>query len=258
MAEAQEVVPGWFGKIPSLGDFASRRLPQSFIDTWDNWLQLSMTASRAALGAAWLDTYLTSPIWRFLLLPGVIGDAMWAGVIMPSVDKVGRHFPLAIAVAQAASPGSLAAVVAAREWYAELEAAALATLDIGFTVDQFEARLAALPFPQMSMPSADAGALHLVDWWREPSLRMELTLPAGYTVQHLMLGAATQLLQSMGNGKSLWWQEMEAPRSSRLRCFTALPHPENHAALLQDHGEAQSVASPVAASLADTMPLGVR
>jgi type VI secretion system protein ImpM len=258
MAEAQEVVPGWFGKIPSLGDFASRRLPQPFIDTWDNWLQLSMTASRAALGASWLDTYLNSPIWRFLLLPGVIGDAMWAGVMMPSVDKVGRHFPLTIAAAHLPQAGSLAAVVAAREWYAELEEAALATLDIGFTVDQFETRLAALPFPQMSAPSGEAATRDLVQWWRDPARPMEITLPAGYSVQHQMLGAATQLLQSMSSGKSLWWQEMEEAGSSRLRCFTALPHPEHHAALLQDHGSSQPLVPAAASSVLDVLPLGER
>ena len=35
MTDAQTLIPGWYGKIPSLGDFASRRLPQSFVAAWD-------------------------------------------------------------------------------------------------------------------------------------------------------------------------------------------------------------------------------
>ena len=29
---------GWYGKLPASGDFATRRLPPSFIEPWDAWL----------------------------------------------------------------------------------------------------------------------------------------------------------------------------------------------------------------------------
>ena len=54
-------VAGWYGKIPSLGDFASRRLPTEFIKPWDAWLQGSMAASRQILADRWLDLYLDQP-----------------------------------------------------------------------------------------------------------------------------------------------------------------------------------------------------
>src|SRR5205823_12936606 len=84
-------VAGWFGKIPFLGDFASRRLSEDFISEWDSWLQHSIAASRASLGEHWLEIYLTSPLWRFVVMPDVVGHHAWAGVLMPSVDSVGRH-----------------------------------------------------------------------------------------------------------------------------------------------------------------------
>src|SRR5512139_3843786 len=98
MLPAPPSMPGWYGKIPNLGDFASRRLPSRFIVAWDDWLQRALASSRAQLGGQWLDLYLTSPVWRFLLMPGVCGSAAWAGVLMPSVDRVGRYFPLTIAL----------------------------------------------------------------------------------------------------------------------------------------------------------------
>ncbi len=98
-AESSQAIPGWYGKLPHLGDFASRRLPGEFIRTWDVWLQEVLQATRASLGEAWLDCYLTMPIWRFVLLPGLVGPSGWAGVLMPSVDRVGRQFPLTLAVA---------------------------------------------------------------------------------------------------------------------------------------------------------------
>ena len=88
---------GFYGKLPARGDFVSRRLPRSFVEPWDAWLQQGFASSRDHLGDGWLEAYLTSPIWRFVLAPGVCGPAGVAGVVMPSVDSVGRYFPLTIA-----------------------------------------------------------------------------------------------------------------------------------------------------------------
>src|SRR5262249_53859270 len=81
-----QLIPGWYGKLPNIGDFASRRLESQFISAWDAWLQEVIQATRGDLGESWLDCYLTMPIWRFLLLPGLVGPSGWAGVLMPSVD----------------------------------------------------------------------------------------------------------------------------------------------------------------------------
>ena len=44
------IAAGWFGKMPALGDFASRRLPPAWIEAWDGWLQRELVRSRTALG----------------------------------------------------------------------------------------------------------------------------------------------------------------------------------------------------------------
>ncbi len=95
---------GWYGKLPILGDFTRRHLPPAFIDPWDDWLQAGIAGSRAALGGAWLDHYLTAHVWHFVLMPGVLGPPAWAGVCRPSVDRVGRYFPFTLAAPLA--PGS--------------------------------------------------------------------------------------------------------------------------------------------------------
>jgi type VI secretion system protein ImpM len=133
-------VPGWYGKLPNLGDFASRRLPQSFITGWDEWLQSGLAAARDEWGPEWLDRYLVAPIVRFWLGPGVLGDGAWAGLVMPSVDRVGRHFPLTLAQ----PAGTLADALAARQWFELLDAAARRVLDVAYTVEAFEDDLAGL------------------------------------------------------------------------------------------------------------------
>src|SRR5690348_13402684 len=88
---------GCYGKLPCLGDFVSRRLPRSFVQPWDAWLQGALSASHAQLGADWIAAYLASPFWRFALPPGLCGPEGWAGVLMPSTDRIGRSFPFTVA-----------------------------------------------------------------------------------------------------------------------------------------------------------------
>ncbi|HEX4387010.1 MAG TPA: type VI secretion system-associated protein TagF [Steroidobacteraceae bacterium] len=94
MSETLEV--GIYGKLPSHGDFLQRRVPPEFLTPWDEWLQAGIAASRTALAAQWTDTYLTSPVWRFALSAGACGRAPVAGLMAPSVDRVGRFFPLTL------------------------------------------------------------------------------------------------------------------------------------------------------------------
>src|SRR5882724_4478562 len=87
---------GFYGKLPCKGDFLQRRVTQEFVDTWDAWLQQCLLTSRQSLQERWLDAYLTSPVWRFALAEGVCGSGAYVGVMVPSVDRVGRYFPLTL------------------------------------------------------------------------------------------------------------------------------------------------------------------
>ncbi len=44
----------------------------------------------------WLDLYLTSPAWRFVCAGGACGPRPAIGLMVPSVDRVGRYFPLTL------------------------------------------------------------------------------------------------------------------------------------------------------------------
>jgi type VI secretion system protein ImpM len=189
--------PGWYGKLPSLGDFASRRLPSTFVQAWDRWLQHGISAARAELGEArWLDVYLVAPVLRFWLAPGVLGERGWAGLMMPSIDRVGRHFPLTIAW----PVDSLAGALSARARIGALDRAARRVLDVAFTVDDFEQALAALACEQGVPADAAAAAL------------------------------ATRLLDGHAP-MSLWWCG-DAGEATPFRRHAGLPPPGAFAALL--------------------------
>lgn len=86
-------VRGFFGKLPARGDFVSAGLPRGFVSHWDAWISATLPTVLAAAGDDWL---LASP-WRFALERGVCGINAVTGVLLPSIDKVGRPFPLTLA-----------------------------------------------------------------------------------------------------------------------------------------------------------------
>ncbi|HET7527395.1 MAG TPA: type VI secretion system-associated protein TagF [Burkholderiaceae bacterium] len=138
-------VAGWFGKMPSLGDFASRRLPGAWIHAWDGWLQHELVRSRAALGDNWLTLYLVAPVRRFWLAPGLLAPAAWLGVLMPSVDSVGRHFPFTLATALPAGRDDVLDALANDNWLDAADAVARQVLDPAFDVAALEHAVADMP-----------------------------------------------------------------------------------------------------------------
>lgn len=227
-------VPGWYGKLPTLGDFASRRLEPGWIDAWDGWLSEGLAALREGLGDAWVEGYLASPPWRFVLLPGARAgiDGAWAGVLMASVDRVGRYFPLTLAAPLAALPASTAEFDALLGWLHRLEDAAVDALQDDWDIDRLEHELAALPCPQEAgEPAAAANAAaalleHLVDGGAAdsvavPSARAEL--------MRLFTDEIVRRGQRALGSVSFWLAASEQP--PRLMMTTGLPGAREFAGL---------------------------
>jgi type VI secretion system protein ImpM len=189
---------GFYGKLPAKGDFLHRHLPRDFVDAWDDWLQGGMHESREALGEAWLQTYLTSPLWRYVLPAGTCGASAWAGVLMPSMDKVGRYFPMTVATK--ISAGASPAWVALRNeaWFVGVENILLAALDDeALDAERFDAELLAMP-----VGDADATA---VDSIASPDSGMCLPLEPGPGLSGALLGLTASALQAKLESLSLWW-----------------------------------------------------
>jgi type VI secretion system protein ImpM len=149
---------GAFGKMPALGDFFRIGLGPGFTDPWDGWLREAMAAARSALGARWQGCYLSAPIWRFTLAAGVAGPSPAMGILMPSVDRVGRQFPLTLALPLPDGAGPVAWHLAAGDCFARLEAVALDALEDGATRETLAAALGALAPP--AGPGAARQARH--------------------------------------------------------------------------------------------------
>ncbi|MDB5510573.1 MAG: type secretion-associated protein [Enterovirga sp.] len=86
---------GLYGKLPAKRDFIAIAAPREFLAVWEPWLQGGISASRMKLGPSWQEAFLRAPIWRFWLGADLCNGAV-IGAMMPSVDGVGRYFPLTI------------------------------------------------------------------------------------------------------------------------------------------------------------------
>src|SRR5262245_41102935 len=138
---------GLYGKLPSHGDFLRRRASDAFVETWDGWLQEGMVASRAALGERWLDVYLTSPAWRFACAAGVCGAEPVIGLLVPSVDRVGRYFPLTLVAELPRQLSLLSAASATAMFFASLEQLVVDTLQSDpVDFETFDARVVELGY----------------------------------------------------------------------------------------------------------------
>ena len=219
--ESRSAIPGWFGKLPSLGDFASRRLPVEFVKAWDAWLQDVLPASREALGEGWFDTYLTMPIWRFVFLPGLVTQSGWAGVLMPSVDRVGRHFPLTLAVELPTHAAAAHAVFEGAAWFAGLEDAALAVLDPTRSADDLDEALAQSVFATPTPAAPETSML--------PLRALSSVEAFGALAEHEALRAWSE---STG-WRALWWTRGRMDGDSLMLGCAGLPTVEEFGWLLE-------------------------
>jgi len=146
---------GFYGKLSSQGDFVLRRLPQQFVAPWDAWLQSGIAESKLTLGGAWEENYRNAPVWRFLLAPGICGEPAWAGLLQPSVDRVGRHFPLTVAAALPNDINVLETMLNASSWYADIERETAAAFSADVQIGALDSQLEQLVFPERFLVRAD-------------------------------------------------------------------------------------------------------
>jgi len=144
---------GAFGKIPALGDFFRIAPPVGFVEVWDGWLQHGILDARAWLGTRWDGCYLSAPIWRFSLGAGLAGPLPVVGVLMPSVDRVGRQFPLTLMAAVAHPPPGFHDHATTAATFEALETIALRALDD----DHMRRETLAALLAEVTLPAPDAG-----------------------------------------------------------------------------------------------------
>jgi type VI secretion system protein ImpM len=133
-----------------------------------------LAASRTELGDAWLPAWLEAPIWRFALPPGLCGPDAVLGLWLPSVDRVGRYFPLTLAaVAAEADAGGL--ICRGGGFLAAGEQAGCDAVTQELSPDELNARLVAAAAALPADPGVDPGLCKPFGslWWTAGAPRVQ-------------------------------------------------------------------------------------
>ena len=221
---------GFYGKMPSNGDFVSRHLPRTFVDPWDQWLQESISSSRQQLGENWLDRYLIGPIWRFALSAGVCGDNAWIGLVMPSVDRVGRYFPLTLAVPVNETCKLLVIADNEESWFAQAEDIALTALDQNNKLEAFNQDIIKLAVPShfsvsSQLDKTPESELTDSDFWR---IAMTDSKPISANLNPL----TEQFLRQRFPDFTVWWSNGSEQVEASILICNKLPPAQGFSALL--------------------------
>jgi type VI secretion system protein ImpM len=166
---------GLFGKLPAKRDFIAVSAPRAFLRLWEPWLEKGLTEARAHVAEDdFAAAYNSAPIWRFWLGSALCGKA-FVGAFMPSVDALGRMFPLTLIGAAAGAAALEPPDVDPREqWFAAVEALLLDALDPNASLEALVKRLDGL--------GCDFASAHRSTLERFPATRAPLrarTIPEG-------------------------------------------------------------------------------
>ena len=196
---------GLFGKLPSKRDFVAYNVSRPFLDNWERWLQAAMAESRLVVGEAWQNLFLTMPIWRFWLGKDVFGQAV-VGALMPSVDGVGRYFPLSLC---ALEPAGARLAAPPREdvnaWLDSGEHLLLAMLEEGFSAD-LPTLLRDFPGPPLAAPANGTMTLRSVTQWVQPP----------QTVAQGFAEIEAQDAGHLNDNRGFWWTLGGAQHAQQL------------------------------------------
>ena len=139
---------GFFGKLPARGDFLTRGVPPEVLTPWEKWLEAAMGGARQQLGQTWSQVYERASVWRFWIGGGLLGAPM-TGVLAPSVDRVGRCFPLTFVLTGPAETLPAPPLVGSgnADWYVAMDRAAIEARHPRFEGD-VDGLLERLPLPK--------------------------------------------------------------------------------------------------------------
>lgn len=145
----QYAAPGWYGKLPSAGDFVKRRFPDSLLRQWSHWFQVGLHhwQTSAEGESAPSRAFLSAPVWNFVVPPMLGSQLVQMGSLTASRDSVGRHYPLCALRHFSPTEWSPALLARSGEWYHQVGNTLLRVVREGSSPEQLDQALLSLPQP---------------------------------------------------------------------------------------------------------------
>jgi type VI secretion system protein ImpM len=165
-----------------------------------------------------------------VFLPGLVTQSGWAGVLMPSVDRVGRHFPLTLAMELPTHAAAAYAVFEGAAWFAGLEDAALAVLDPTRGAEDLDEALAqsVLATPPAAAPDTSMHPLR--------------ALPSVEAFGPLAEGEALRAWSESTGWRALWWTRGRMDGDALMLGCAGLPTAEEFGRFLESRPRGSTAA----------------
>jgi len=217
---------GYYGKLPLRGDFIQRNVNAEFIQVWDSWLQNVITNSKEVLNEQWLNYYLVSPIWRFYL--PLQNNTAYCGLMLPSVDKVGRYFPFAIISQVDISVPPQTLILNNEKWFDDAEEIAMRALDENIDFEQLNLAIDSINQTHLSVTQTmEEISIHN---FRIP-LQNNMSINQGFTQLNQVLP------QAISKKYSFWWTAGNDHITGNLFCCDNMPDDNVYTAMLDGQWE---------------------
>ncbi|HEI3539061.1 TPA: type VI secretion system-associated protein TagF [Escherichia coli] len=142
---------GWYGKLPSAGDFLRRRFPEALQRQWSHWFQAGL------LNWQKMDEqrgrgnrqFARAPVWNFVVPPMLDSQQVQMGCLMPGGDSVGRQYPLVAMVAFSPAGWTQQHLALAGDWYQKLGGVLHHAMRNAFSAGQLDQALLTIPSPSL-------------------------------------------------------------------------------------------------------------
>lgn len=218
---------GAYGKYPAKRDYIAVKLPRPVLQPLETWLATGMATSRDRLGRHWQEHYMVQPVWNFRLGKSLCGVEC-LGVMAPSVDGVGRTFPLAILGFAASSAESvIAAGPEADDWLA----LACQRLMLALSDEpprEAEDLVAGLPDPARGPVVSEGieplGKGYRVPWGEGGQEQAESRIFAEHAAR-------------ASDHRSIWWCSGSAAVCAQTATFDGFPDPDFMVTMMCEHME---------------------
>ena len=142
---AAYTAPGWYGKLPSTGDFVHHRLSEQQISPWNHWFQQGLMHWHQQ---AWSFSanFLHAPVWNFVLPVTATRPQIQMGCLLPSCDRVGRDWPLLALHSFPLRQWHPAQLTISGDWFQDLGATLLRAVQNPLNGEQLEQQIQSSPY----------------------------------------------------------------------------------------------------------------
>ncbi|WP_034912035.1 type VI secretion system-associated protein TagF [Erwinia sp. 9145] len=155
---------GWYGKLPSAGDFLKRRFPDAIWQQWTHWFQVGLLnwQQNEEQRPDSEQKFSSAPVWNFIVPPMLGSQLVQMGCLLPARDSVGRQYPVCALMTFSPQSWAHSQLSMAGEWYQQLGRVLIQAVREGYSATRLDEALLSVPTPQVPSDAQRSEILEVI------------------------------------------------------------------------------------------------